>query len=178
MENNLKIKSSSGVKNNLEAEETENEYRYAGFWIRLLASIIDSVLFVIVLGGLLYLLMGSDIQTAFLSVYDGSVTTIEEGLTQAQKYEYFFINNILPIFLVIFLWVKYGGTPGKLMLGIEVIDEKTGKNMSIGKSILRYIGYLLSTIPLLLGFIWVAFDKRKRGFHDMIAGSVVVYKDK
>ena len=39
---------------------------------------------------------------------------------------------------------------------------------------LRWIGYMLSSLPLNLGFLWVAFDARKQGFHDKLAGTVVI----
>jgi uncharacterized RDD family membrane protein YckC len=62
------------------------------------------------------------------------------------------------------------------MLDCYVVDGKSFQALTIGQALLRYFGYLVSLLPLGLGFIWVAFDKRKRGFHDLIAGSVVVVR--
>ena len=53
----------------------------------------------------------------------------------------------------------------------------TGGPLSVGQSIGRYFGYYVSTIPLLLGLIWVAFDSRKQGWHDKLAGTVVPILD-
>ena len=52
-----------------------------------------------------------------------------------------------------------------------------GKPLSVGKAILRYIGYILSAIPLSLGFLWIAFDKKRQGLHDKIASSYAIDGD-
>ena len=71
-------------------------------------------------------------------------------------------------------WVKFAGTPGKRLLRLKVLDEKSGENLTVGQAILRYIGYFPSTLVFFLGFIWIAFDSKKQGWHDKIAKSVVV----
>jgi uncharacterized RDD family membrane protein YckC len=55
-----------------------------------------------------------------------------------------------------------------------VVDATTGNTLSVGQSIGRYLGYYVSMIPLFIGLIWVAFDKRKQGWHDKLAGTVVI----
>ena len=50
------------------------------------------------------------------------------------------------------------------------------EGVTVGKGVLRYLGYFVSTFVFMLGFIWVALDSRKRGWHDYIAGTVVVKK--
>lgn len=133
--------------------------QYAGFWIRTLAAIIDSIIMLIITWPLLYLFYGADFITSE-SLIKGTADVI--------------ISYIFPIVFSVVLWMKFGGTPGKRMLGLKVIDEQTGQYLSLGKSLLRYVGYLVSTIALLIGFFWVAFDKKKKGWHDHIAGSIVV----
>ena len=54
------------------------------------------------------------------------------------------------------------------------MDAETGEAMSLGQSVVRYLGYFVAALPLCLGLIWVAFDPRKQGWHDKIAGTVVV----
>ena len=54
------------------------------------------------------------------------------------------------------------------------MDAKTGQPASPLQCIVRYLGYFVSALPLGLGFIWVAFDKRKQGWHDKIARTLVV----
>jgi uncharacterized RDD family membrane protein YckC len=73
--------------------------------------------------------------------------------------------------------VKFLGTPGKLLLNCHVVDATTGASLRAGQAVLRYFAYIISTLPLCLGFLWIAWDKRKQGFHDKIAKSVVVIQD-
>lgn len=74
------------------------------------------------------------------------------------------------------LWSRRGGTLGQLILGIQVRNELDGSRISFGRGCLRYFGYIVSIWILYLGFIWVAFDPRKQGWHDKIAGTVVIRK--
>ena len=65
-----------------------------------------------------------------------------------------------------------------MLLKLSIVDEKSGLKPSIKQSIIRYLGYYVSSIPLLLGIIWVGIDKRKQGWHDKMAGTVVVKNTK
>jgi uncharacterized RDD family membrane protein YckC len=75
---------------------------------------------------------------------------------------------------IVWFWRSYGATPGKLAVGVKIVDVQTGKAPSTGRLVLRLICYLLSALPLYLGFLWVAVDRRKQGWHDKIAGTIVV----
>jgi uncharacterized RDD family membrane protein YckC len=61
------------------------------------------------------------------------------------------------------------------MCGIRVVDLK-GKNLSIFKSLVRFFGYYLSLYCFGLGFLWILIDKNRQGWHDKLAGSIVVLK--
>ncbi|MGO4998624.1 RDD family protein [Oceanisphaera sp. W20_SRM_FM3] len=132
---------------------------YAGFWIRFGATLIDTLILLI-------------ISVVPLSFIYGEALFIED------KYIHGFwdllLGYILPIGGTIWLWIKYRGTPGKMATKLEIVDALTGNNMSKGQAIGRYFAYILSAIPLGLGFIWVGIDKRKQGWHDKLAGTVVV----
>ena len=82
----------------------------------------------------------------------------------------------LTTFATIFLlfWIKKQATPGKLLLQMKIIDFKTKGAPSVKQLIIRLIGYIISTIPMFLGFFWVIFDKNKRGWHDYLSGTEVV----
>ncbi|EKF82833.1 hypothetical protein MCRH_1828 [Moraxella catarrhalis RH4] len=69
---------------------------------------------------------------------------------------------------------KKGATPGKMLFGLQVRDAKTGQFISVPRALLRYFSYLISSVILCLGLIWVGFDKKKQGWHDKIAKTVVV----
>ena len=142
----------------VEIENSFPQVEYAGFWVRFLASVLDSVLLVLILVPLLMLIYGPRILFA----------------TESPGFAYNLINYGLPIIAVIIFWQYRSATPGKIMMGIYIVDEITLGQPSFGRLVLRYFGYYVSILPLLLGFIWVAFDKRKQGFHDKIARTLVI----
>ena len=90
----------------------------------------------------------------------------------------FLLSWIVPaLYVIIFLNMK-GATPGKMVMAIRVVDSRTFGKPSLGSLVVRYFGLFLSTIPLGLGFLWVAWDKEKRGFHDKLAGTAVIVVQK
>ncbi len=75
-----------------------------------------------------------------------------------------------------FLTVAVAGkTVGKGLMGLRIIRPGGGR-LSPARSFVRAVAYLVSLIPLGLGFIWVLFDRDRRGWHDMLAGSRVIYE--
>jgi hypothetical protein len=63
-----------------------------------------------------------------------------------------------------------------MALGIKVISSD-GSPVSWGQAVLRYIGYIISGLVFALGFIWIAFDAQRQGWHDKIAKTYVVRKE-
>jgi len=141
-----------------ETSTVENR-EYAGFWIRVAAALIDTIIFVIVFAIPLTLIYGSGYWTSQEPVSGGWDILI---------------RYIAPIFITVWFWTRYLGTPGKMALRLRVVDAHTGQAISTPQAIGRYFGYYVSILPLLLGFIWVGIDKKKQGFHDKLAGTVVV----
>jgi uncharacterized RDD family membrane protein YckC len=119
---------------------------FGGFWIRFVAWIIDAVLIGIVQGVL-------------QSVVGPSAAGISFVITAV-----YFIG----------MWGYLGQTVGMMPFNLHIVKNADGSKITYGTAALRYLGYLLSALCLLIGLIWVAFDARKRGWHDMIAGTVVV----
>jgi len=140
--------------------DNTGEQRYAGFWIRLFASFIDSILIMLLAAPLLTAIYGQN----YWMDPTQSNTAIDA-----------LINYLLPALVIILFWIYRSATPGKMILNIAIVDAKTGGKPSTGQFIGRYLGYYLSMLPVFLGFFWVAFDKRKQGFHDKLAGTVVIY---
>jgi len=136
------------------------DHRYAGFWVRVAASLIDSLIFFVALLVPLSFIFGGEF---------GDAESVEMGTPML------LLQYVIPIVVTVWFWVKYLGTPGKMLLKIQVVDAQTGQALSTPQAIGRYLGYYVSIIPLLLGLIWVAFDKKKQGFHDKLAGTVVIY---
>ncbi len=78
--------------------------------------------------------------------------------------------------VIVTFWAEAGATPGKRMLGIVIVDAGTGGRPPFQRLLLRYVGYLLSALPLFLGFLWVLWDPRRQGWHDKLGRTVVVVR--
>ena len=129
------------------AIEDRPDIEYMGFWIRVVASIIDSI--IVSLIQVIFTFIGIEIISIFFGLLYG----------------------------VLFIGLK-GQTPGKMALGIAVVNAQ-GNVPGIGRAIIREIpGKLISTVVILLGYVWVARDRRKRGWHDYLAGTFVVRKER
>ena len=132
-----------------------SEFGYGGFWKRYLASTID---------GMIIGLIAGSISFGFVSTGDKfNFTSFAPS---------FLISALYPIYF----WSKQNGqTLGKRAMGLRVVKED-GSPVDVNTGILRYIGYLVSSI-FMLGFVSAAFDRRKQGWHDKIAHTVVVRTD-
>jgi len=71
-------------------------------------------------------------------------------------------------------WALLGQTPGKALLGLRV-ERTNGDRVSVRRSILRYVAYWVSALPLFLGFLWILVDDERQGWHDKIADTRVIY---
>jgi uncharacterized RDD family membrane protein YckC len=73
-----------------------------------------------------------------------------------------------------YFWKTRGATPGQRAMQIRVVDSKSYGSLSARQSIVRFLGYVVSALVIYVGFIWAAFDSRKQGWHDKLAGTVVI----
>lgn len=133
------------------------EHLYAGFWIRTLAALIDSGILLIVL---LPIIFWTNPQVGSSHVH----FTLVQNLA----------INLTPLLLAGVFWRYYEATPGKMLLSLAVVDLTTGQRLSLQQCLIRTLGYIFATLPLCAGFIWIAFDAKKQGWHDKLAGSVVL----
>jgi uncharacterized RDD family membrane protein YckC len=83
--------------------------------------------------------------------------------------------NIIGALIVLTFWAERGGTPGKLVLGLRIVDADTGGMPPIGRLVLRYFGYIISALPLGLGYLWMLWDRRAQCWHDKLARTLVVW---
>jgi uncharacterized RDD family membrane protein YckC len=132
---------------------------YAGFWVRFGAFFVDFIALSVITMPLTRAIYGR------IDAPLGVFVMGPAGLL---------INFIGPAVLTIVLWVKFGGTLGKIAISAKIVNADTGESLSTGWLVARYLGYFLSLLPLGLGFLWIAFDPRKQGWHDKIANSVVI----
>ncbi len=135
------------------------EREYAGFWKRLGASAIDSIIIVAIIAPILTVVYGKDYWLGE-STHNGYLDVL--------------LNYIFPAIAIVLFWVYKSATPGKIYCRIRIIDVRSGKTPTPGQLIGRYLSYYVSLLPLGLGFFWVAFDKRKQGFHDKLSNTAVV----
>ena len=131
--------------------------RFGGFWIRVVAYIIDGILVGIV-GAIVDLIFHANPNDPNSSGY---------GIAQS-------LNFLIGAAYFIGFWSAWSATPGQRILSLRVVDANTTQPITVGKAILRYIGLLVSFLVCFIGVIWVAFDSRKQGWMDKIAGTVVL----
>ena len=132
---------------------------YGGFWIRVVAYIIDAILLGVV-GTVLGLAVGSNpFDPDPAAGYDAT----GNGISFVVGWLYFALLESS----------ERGATIGKMAVGLRVVTDQGGR-LSFLNATGRYFAKILSAIILLIGFIMVAFTERKRGLHDMIAGTLVV----
>ena len=134
--------------------------RYGGFWIRVVAYIIDGIILGII-GGIFSVPLG---------VNYSNVNSLSSGAARASNG----IDLVLSLVYFVGLWTYLGGSIGQRVLGMRVVDASTGQPIGLGKAVVRWLGLLLSFFVCFVGVIWVAFDPRKQGWMDKIAGTVVV----
>ena len=140
---------------------SESELEYVGFWLRVWAALIDTVLICVLLVPVLMAVYGR-------AYWDS--TSLIQGPAD------FLLTWVGPAVAVVWFWVARQATPGKMAISARIVDARTGERASTGQLIGRYLGYYVAMFPLCLGIFWVGFDARKQGWHDKLAGTVVVRK--
>jgi uncharacterized RDD family membrane protein YckC len=148
---------------------------YGGFWIRLLAHFIDHIVLSIVAAPLYFVL----VFPAIIRIFNEAQQNAEPSPDMI-----FAILGGMSTFLLIVVagnWLydalltssSWQGTIGKRVLRLKVVDEQ-GNRIGFGRATGRFFSKIISGMILYIGFIMVAFTDRKRGLHDMIAGTVVM----
>ncbi len=140
---------------------------YAGFWRRMTADVFDNLLLLPIMSLLAPTSWPAQWTTA------GLIQALRQSASEDPGRQ--FLGFLLAVAYSVFFWTQYLGTPGKLLCRCHLVDAKTLGPLSVKQSLLRNLGYLVSWGTLGLGFLWIAWDKHKQGFHDKIAGSVVLY---
>ncbi len=140
----------------------------AGFWIRAVAYIMDSVL----VGLATRLLQAAYFQGARQDPFAESYSRLLEFDWTPLAPLLLFEIAMNFLYFTFFIG-RYGQTPGKMVCGLRVVTVH-GEEVSYLQAALRTAGYYLNRLTLGLGFLWVAIDPRKQGFHDKIAGTLVL----
>lgn len=138
-----------------------SEFVYLGFGRRVLASIIDTILQMLILMPIVILF--------FPHLLSANLINEPKLLAELQ---WLFLAILTPFLLV--FWQSSQSTLGKMVFHSKIVDATTGGKPSVKQFALRFLGYMVVSFTLGIGFIWILFDARKQGWHDKMANTVVV----
>ena len=151
------------------------ELEYVGFWLRVAASVVDSLWLmpIIWILGMLYENASGELTDKMLS-NPAELSAADLGSMFSMSPMDFVVQVLVPAVLVVVFWMRKSATPGKMMLHARIVDATTGAVPTSRQLVIRYLGYYVSMLPLFLGLMWVGWDPRKQGWHDKLANTVVV----
>lgn len=166
---------------------------YTGLHARLFSALIDlllaSLLFFPIFKFISSLIYGDIVPGQFIAnlVKEINENNIPRDIVNEKAYDYYIKDKIILKFLLeqciqfIFFglyfvtwWYKKQTTLGKICLSAKIVNADDFSNPSLYSCILRYLSYVVSVVPFMLGVISIAFNKRKQGFHDKIAKTIVI----
>jgi uncharacterized RDD family membrane protein YckC len=134
---------------------------YAGFGIRVLAHLIDSLVLTVV-----FFVLAAATGGMLTTNSDTGLTTFNSAAGS--------LLIVVVLAYVVGFWGARGQTPGMMALNLHIVRARDGTPIDFGIAAIRYVGYVISSIPFGLGLLWAAFDPRKQGWHDKIAGTFVI----
>jgi uncharacterized RDD family membrane protein YckC len=157
--------------------------RYAGFWLRFVAYIIDSIVvqilqsfivlpFLAILG---FSIAAEGFPFDFDSMSEEELMGVIIGFISAVSSLALITGALQVLYFSIMEASKYQATLGKMALELKVTDMN-GNALDFPKALLRNLGKIISGMLLLIGYIIAGFTEKKQALHDMIAGALVVKK--
>ena len=149
---------------------------YGGFWIRVVARIVDSIIIGIPLTVIFIVfavLVGGIASTATNTTDQNTQAAVGLGLVGV----WLLIATLATIGTVlyfVYFWGTSGSTLGMRIFKLRIVDADTGAPIGMARAIVRYLMSIVNSLACYIGWIWVAFDARKQGWHDKVANSVVI----
>jgi uncharacterized RDD family membrane protein YckC len=139
---------------------------YGGFWIRFVAYVIDAILLNIAFG-----IIGAIVG---ISIFPADPANIDPAVFISEMGSFQFVALIVTwLYFALMESSPRGATVGKMVLGLRVVDEQ-GNRISFMRATGRFFAKIVSGIILFIGFLMIAFTDRKRGLHDIMAGTLVI----
>ncbi|MGE5190162.1 MAG: RDD family protein [Gemmatimonadota bacterium] len=139
---------------------------YAGFWIRVVAKLVDSAIL---------WAAGVALALAFAPVTGGFRAALASPFAE-NEHPLLLLAQIAGAAAYSTLFVgRYGATPGKMAAGLKIVTPDGGK-VGYGTALCRYFAEILSSVILGIGYLMIAFDAQKRGLHDRICRTRVVFR--
>ncbi len=161
---------------------SKQEVRYAGFWVRFVASFLDTLFLALPVGIVIYFLSDGNwfdfaqYQQNIQMAISGNPHALQHQPHTSLRWELLFEFSVLLVTII--FWDKWrGATPGKKLVHIKIVDAKTFHDITNKQAITRSLGYIPSTLLFGVGFFMVAFRKDKRSLHDLLADTIVIYEN-
>jgi uncharacterized RDD family membrane protein YckC len=147
---------------------------YAGFWVRFLALSID----ILILIGIILLYNGIWGLASGAGFWGGEVTDSSLPGTVVRSGSSLWAVSTAVLFVVVIayficFWRWRGQTLGKMIMRLRIV-RFDGAGIGWGGAVMRFLGYIISILLFLAGFLWVIWDSRRQGFHDKIADTFVI----
>jgi uncharacterized RDD family membrane protein YckC len=142
---------------------------FAPHGARLVAYIIDGIIVAVVMTAGALVAVGP-----VVVVYGSDGSGTGSGLAALATIALFLLTTLVGLLYFPWFWVRSGRTPGMRLFHLRVVRDRDGGPISWGTALLRLIGYWVSAFVFYIGFVWILFDERRRGWHDLIAGTVVI----
>ena len=142
--------------------------QYAGFVTRLVAYALDRLIVAVIVA-----LLGWGINLALNALNLRGWLETHEAAALIVGLLVFALYAFVRLFYNMGFWMLAGQTPGKRVMGVRVV-RSDGQRLKWGNAIRREVGYWISSF-LWLGYLWVLVDNRRQGWHDKLAGTMVVY---
>lgn len=170
------------AKTRYQPPTTEDGIRLATFNDRVFASAIDTVLSMFIFGPVIAVIAkfahGGRTLNDLLFSLQREHGGLASAATSGEYLMHFALENLVSFVImglvVIYLWLVSSSTPGKWLLRMRIVDERTYRKPTTRQFVVRYLGYIASLLPLGLGFFWAGWDKNKQAWHDKIAGTLVI----
>ena len=142
---------------------------YAGFGIRFLAWLIDFFILFFLSFIIGFIFRGF----TYLIGWSGAYLIIGWGGVSFDFIDYFlgFVTDLL--YLTLFWSSSFQGTPGKILLGLKIVDAN-GNKISYSTALIRYISTIISSLLLGIGYLLIIFDGKKQALHDKLASTYVI----
>jgi uncharacterized RDD family membrane protein YckC len=167
----------------------ERYKKYAGLNRRTMAATIDTFIAMFTIAPVMDWVLGH-----FIHSRDVSLEEISKAVTQTSavtqiielvklhidsgKMSEFLLQMLALLLASAICWKLWSATPGKILLGMKILDAETEKPMTNRQIIVRSLGYIPACCIFFLGIIWISFNKRGQGWHDKMAGTVVIITSK
>ena len=155
-----------------------SQYAYAGFWVRLVARLLDGLIVGLPLAVVFGLLFGVAAAIGSANSSNGGDSSAGQNAAAGIVGFLFILFYLLVIAVSIGYWVYFWGTTGQTygmrVLRLRVVDATTGGPIGLSRALVRWLMTIVNSWACYIGWIWVAFDPRKQGWHDKVANTVVL----